>query len=192
MELDASVGLGQENEEKESLLNGLKIWAKVGVELGEQVKKQAETNEKLWRRLQFATPVLYRVVASGTFVTGQKLVLNLGSPDTGTYWNLRNFAIGGTDTNVTAAGSFGLYVSGFAQANYSPGMSALIDGGGTYGGADIMPYSENYGNDSMRVQDSETAYAVIQGGTNGQQYIATASYLVYNVANALGVDITTS
>ena len=192
MELDASVGLGQENEEKESLLNGLKIWAKVGVELGEQVKKQAETNEKLWRRLQFATPVLYRVVASGTFVSGQKLVLNLGSPDTGTYWNLRNFAIGGTDTNVTAAGSFGLYVSGFAQANYSPGMSALIDGGGTYGGADIMPYSENYGNDSMRVQDSETAYAVIQGGTNGQQYIATASYLVYNVANSLGVDITTS
>ena len=192
MELDASVGLGQENEEKESLLNGLKIWAKVGVELGEQVKKQAETNEKLWRRLQFATPVLYRVVASGTFVTGQKLVLNLGSPDTGTYWNLRNFAIGGTDTNVTAAGSFGLYVSGFAQANYSPGMSALIDGGGTYGGADIMPYSENYGNDSMRVQDSETAYAVIQGGTNGQQYIATASYLVFNVANSLGVDITTS
>ena len=192
MELDASVGLGQENEEKESLLNGLKIWAKVGVELGEQVKKQAETNEKLWRRLQFATPVLYRTVASGTFTTGQKLVLNLGSPDTGTYWNLRNFAVGGTDTNVTAAGTFGLYVSGFAQANYSPGMSALIDGGGTYGGADIMPYSENYGNDSMRVQDSETAYAVIQGGTNGQQYIATASYLVYNVANSLGVDITTS
>ena len=192
MELDASVGLGQENEEKESLLNGLKIWAKVGVELGEQVKKQAETNEKLWRRLQFATPVLYRTVASGTFTTGQKLVLNLGSPDTGTYWNLRNFAVGGTDTNVAAAGTFGLYVSGFAQANYSPGMSALIDGGGTYGGADTMPYSENYGSDSFRVQDGENVYAVIQGGTNGQQYIATASYLVYNVANALGVDITTS
>ena len=192
MELDASVGLGQENEEKESLLNGLKIWAKVGVELGEQVKKQAETNEKLWRRLQFATPVLYRTVASGTFTTGQKLVLNLGSPDTGTYWNLRNFAVGGTDTNVSAAGTFGLYVSGFAQANYSPGMSALIDGGGTYGGADTMPYSENYGSDSFRVQDGENVYAVIQGGTNGQQYIATASYLVYNVANALGVDITTS
>ena len=192
MELDASVGLGQENEEKESLLNGLKIWAKVGVELGEQVKKQAETNEKLWRRLQFATPVLYRTVASGTFTTGQKLVLNLGSPDTGTYWNLRNFAVGGTDTNVTAAGTFGLYVSGFAQANYSPGMSALIDGGGTYGGADTMPYSENYGSDSFRVQDGENVYAVIQGGTNGQQYIATASYLVYNVANALGVDITTN
>ena len=52
MELDANIGLGQENEEKETLLNGLKVWAKVGVQLGEQVKKQAETNEKLWRRLQ--------------------------------------------------------------------------------------------------------------------------------------------
>jgi hypothetical protein len=187
MELDASIGLGQENEE--TLLSGLKIWAKVGAELGETVKKQAETNEKLWRRLQYGSPVSYRTVASGTFVSGQKLVLNLGAPDAGTYWNVRSFAIGGTDVNVSATGGFGLYISGFTQSNYSPGMGALVDGGGTYGGADVMPYSENYGSDSLRVQDSEQLFAVIQGGTNGQTYIANATMLVYNVAAGLGKDV---
>ena len=188
MELNANIGMAQEDEQSE-LLTGLKIWAKVGVDLGEQVKKQTESNEKLWRRLQFATPVCYRTVASGTFTTGQKLVLNLGAPDSGTYWNLRSFAIGGLDVNVAAAGGFGLYVSGFTQSNFSPGMGALVDGGGTYGGADIMPYSENYGNDSLRVQDSENVYAVIEGGTNGQTYVANATFLVYNVAAGLGKDI---
>ena len=187
MELDANIGIGQENEE--TLLSGLKIWAKVGAELGETVKKQAETNEKLWRRLQYGTPVSYRTVASGTFVSGQKLVLNLGAPDNGTYWNVRSFAIGGTDVNVTATGGFGLYISGFTQSNYSPGMGALIDGGGTYGGADVMPYSENYGNDSIRVQDSEQLFAVIQGGTNGQTYVANVGVLVYNVAAGFGKDV---
>ena len=148
MEIEANLGAG---EEQESLLSGLKIWAKVGVELGEQVKKQAET-----------------------------------------YWNVRSFAIGGTDVNVTATGNFGLYISGFTQSNYSPGMGALVDGGGTYGGADVMPYSENYGNDSLRVQDSENLYAVVQGGTNGQTYVANVGVLVYNVASGLGKDINVS
>jgi hypothetical protein len=189
MEIEANLGAGEEHE---TLLSGLKIWAKVGVELGEQVKKQAETNERLWRRLQFGTPISYKVVASGTFVTGQKLVLNLGAPDAGTYWNVRSFAIGGTDVNVTAAGQFGLYISGFTQSNYSPGMGALVDGGGTYGGADTMPYSENYGNDSLRVQDSENLYVVVQGGTNGQTYVANVGVLVYNAASGLGKDINVS
>ena len=189
MEIEANLGAGEEHE---TLLSGLKIWAKVGVELGEQVKKQAETNERLWRRLQFGTPISYKVVASGTFVTGQKLVLNLGAPDNGTYWNVRSFAIGGNDVNVAAVGQFGLYISGFAQSNYSPGMGALVDGGGTYGGADTMPYSENYGNDSIRVQDSEQIYAVVQGGTNGQTYVANVGVLVYNIASGLGKDINVS
>ena len=180
------------NEEQESFLSGLKVWAKIGVELGESVKKLNETNERLWRKLQFGTPVLTRQVAAGTAATGQKLVLSLGGPDQGTYWNIRNFAIGGNDVNVAAAGTFGLYISGFTAPNYSPGMGALVDGGGTYGGADTMPYSENYGNDSLRVLEGENVYVVINGGTNGQQYIANIAALVFNAAAGLGSDFTTT
>ena len=178
-----------EMNERESLLEGIKIWAKVGVELGESVKKANKLNEELWRRLQFATPVRTWQVASGTFPSSGNLTLTLGSPDAGTYWNIRSFAIGGTDVNVTAAGKFGLYVSGFVSNTSSPGMTALIDGGGTYGGADQMPYSENYGNDSFRINDQETVQVVIYGGTSGQVYSCNMGALVYNSAAALGTSI---
>jgi hypothetical protein len=179
------LGIGNDNSELES---GIKLWAKIGLELGETIKKQNETNERLWRRLQFATPVRTWQTASGVFPASGNLVLNFGNPDLGSYWNIRSFAIGGTDINITAAGKFGLYVSGFSAPGFSPGMSQLIDGGGTYGGADQMPYSENYGNDSYRINDSEQIYCVIFGGTAGQTYVANLSALVYNAAAALGND----
>jgi len=178
-----------EEQNEQSLIDGIKVWAKVGVELGDAIRKQNATNEALWRRLQFATPVKTTQVASGTFPSSGNLVLNLGSPDLGSYWNIRSFAIGGTDVNVTAAGKFGLYISGFTAPGFSPGLAQMIDGGGTYGGADQMPYSENYGNDSFRVTDSESIYAVIFGGTAGQVYVANLSALVYNTAAALGTDV---
>ena len=177
-----------ESNERESLLQGLKVWAKVGVELGESVKKANDLNEKLWRRLQYGTPIKTWQVASGTFPASGNLTLTLGSPDQGTYWNVRSFAIGGTDINVTAAGKFGLYVTGFVSSTSSPGTTSLIDGGGTYGGADQMPYSENYGNDSFRVTDQETIVVVIYGGTAGQVYSCNLGALVYNAAAALGTD----
>ena len=181
-----------EANEGQSLLDGIKVWAKVGVELGDAIAKQNKINEALWRRLQFATPVRTQQVASGVFPSSGNLVINLGSPDTGTYWNIRSFSIGGTDVNVTAAGKFGLYLSGYSAPGYSPGMGSLIDGGGTYGGADQMPYSENYGNDSFRVLEGETIYAVIFGGTAGQTYVANIAAFAYNNAAALGNDFTQS
>lgn len=178
--------MNDEMNERESLLEGIKIWAKVGVELGESVKKANKLNEELWRRLQFGTPVRTWQVASGTFPSSGNLTLTLGSPDSGTYWNLRSFAVGGTDANVTAAGKFGLYVSGFVSNTSSPGMTALIDGGNP--AEDTMPYSENYGNDSFRINDSETVQVVIFNGTPGQVYSANMGALVYNAAAALGND----
>jgi hypothetical protein len=179
----------EEQNENQSFLDGIKIWAKVGVELGETMKKQQATNDELWRRLQFATPVRSWQVQSGVFPASGNLLLNFGTPDSGTYWNIRSFAIGGQDVNITATGKFGLYVSGYANAAVSPGMGALIDGGGTYGGADTMPYSENYGNDSFRVNDQESVFVIIFGGTPGQVYTANLGALVYNSAAALGNSI---
>ena len=185
MELDANIGLGQENEEKETLLNGLKVWAKVGVQLGEQVKKQAETNEKLWRRLQWGTPVITRQVASGVFPSTGNLVIQLGSPDNGTRWTIHSFAVGGVDISTTATGKFGLYISGYVNSGYSPGMGALVDGA-EWGATPDMPYTNQYGSDQIIVNDSENIYVVIFGGTPGQTYMANICATVTNIAAALG------
>ena len=177
-----------EQNERETLLQGLKVWAKVGVELGDSVKKANDLNEKLWRRLQFATPIRTWQVASGTFPASGNLTLTLGSPDAGTYWNIRSFAIGGTDVNVAASGKFGLYITGYVSSTSTPGLTALIDGANASGGADQMPYSESYGNDSFRINDQETIVVVIYGGTPGQVYSCNLGALVLNSAAALGND----
>jgi hypothetical protein len=182
MEIEANLGAGEEHE---TLLSGLKIWAKVGVELGEQVKKQAESNERLWRRLQWATPVTTRQVGSGVFPATGNLVITLGSPDAGTRWTVHSFALGGTDINVSATGKFGLYVSGYVASGFSPGMSALVDGA-EWGATPDMPYTNQYGSDQIIINDQETIYVVVFGGTAGQTYMANICATVTNSAASLG------
>ena len=172
--------------ENASMMNGLAIWAKVGLDLGKKVEQLHQSNQRLMARLQANTPVTYKTVGSVVWTTGAINIISLGAPDVGTYWEINNFAIGGTDINVSATGSFGLYVSGY-QGNASPGMGALVDGaiGGT-GGTAVMPFTETYGTRQIVVTSSEQVYAIIYGGTNNQSYVATLQASVYNVASSLG------
>ena len=174
--------------EHKSLMSGLSIWAKVGVQLGQKVEELATANRVLMNRLQRNTPVTYKVVGSLTYnnTAGFLNVISLGAPDVGTYWEINNFAIGGNDINVTAAGSFGLYVSGY-QGAVSPGMGALVDGaaGGICGTA-AMPFTETYGTRQIVVTSQEQIYAIIYSGTNNLNYVATIQASVYNVASAMG------
>jgi hypothetical protein len=174
-----------EQNEKETFLQGLKVWANVGVELGKAVEKQTEMNKRLWRRLQWATPVTYRNQVGAVFPSSGNLVLDLGSPDQGTRWTVHNFAIGGTDINVTATGKFGLYISGYLAPGFSPGMGALVDGA-EWGATPDMPYTNQYGSDQLIVNDAENLYAVVFGGTAGQTYMASMTCTVTNVAATLG------
>lgn len=159
-------------------------------ELSKQLGKLAAANEALWRRLQRNTPITYKSVGSVVYTTGGGLdIINLGSPDQGTFWEIQNFAIGGTDINVTAAGSFGLYVSGYL-GNNSPGLGALVDGANSSsGGLAAMPFTETYGSRQIIVNEGETVYAIIYNGTNNQQYTAVIQATVWNVAAGGGVDI---
>jgi len=180
----------EQNDPQTTLLDGLKVWAKIGVELGDTLKKVNETNDRLWRRLQFGTPVRTWQVASGVCPATGNLVLSLGSPDTGTFWNVRTFAIGGEDVNITAAGKFGLYVSGYSAPGFSPGLGALVDGAEyDVGAVNTMPYNDNYGADTIQVNDGEQIYAVIFGGTPGQTYVANLMAFAHNKAAALGENI---
>ena len=168
----------------------LKIIANIGLELGRHAKEIEKHNRRLWAKLQYATPVNYRNVASGVFATGVPLVLNFGGPDQGTFWELENLAVGGTDINVTAAGSFGLYVSGYVANGVSPGMGALVDGANdSGGGAAILPYTQTYGGRNIVINESESLYVVIFSGTNNQQYVANMAVTVWKNAAGLGNDV---
>ena len=90
--------------EHQSLMSGLSIWAKVGVQLGQKVEELAKANRVLMARLQRNTPVTYKVVGSTVITDAGINVISLGAPDVGTFWEINNFAIGSTDINVAAAG----------------------------------------------------------------------------------------
>ena len=167
---------------------GLNLFANLTIELGNKIDKLAQAQERLANNLQVNTPILYRVVQSGVYPASGYLMLNMGGPDVGTYWNLRSVAIGGTDVNVTAAGKVGGYVSGYVSANTSPGLGALVDGA-EWGQADQMPYTNQYSNEQIRLNNGENLSIGIFGGTAGQTYVANIAVMVYPQGAAKGVDV---
>jgi hypothetical protein len=167
----------------DDLRSGLKVWADLGVSIGSAVEQQTRNMNSLLAKLERWTPVDYVAIASGVFPASGNLVLNLGSPDQGTYWEVMSCAAGGTDVNVTAAGTGGLYVSGFTPTTgttASAGMTGLVDR------ASSFPNVAFYGTRQLLVQDQEYLYLVIFGGTPGQTYVANANVTVYNVASGGG------
>jgi hypothetical protein len=105
-------------------------------------------------------------------VTGTPLLLVLGSPDLGTYWEVTQTAFGGLDYTTTAAGGVGLYVAAMPTMA-SASMMNLED----FWAA--MPNATNYGTRQLVVNDNEYLMATINGGTNGQTYIGRASVTVW-------------
>jgi hypothetical protein len=172
----------------DEIKNGLKVWADIGLTIGKSVDQQTDTMRKALQRLERNTPIDYAVPASGVFPASGLLVLNFGTPDQGTYWEVASCAVGGTDVNVTAAGTAGLYVSAFspiatnsgAVTTNPAGITSLVDR------ASALPNVAFYGTRQLLVNDQEYLFLVIFGGTSGQTYGANAQVTVYNVASAKG------
>ena len=162
-------------EESNGLLAGIDAWVKASIDFGTKLDKM----ERYFRQLNEGTPVLRRVANSGVAVSGQQLVLNLGTPDAGTYWNVENVVVGGIDFTTSAAGSAGFYAVGGSPA-VSPGLGNALDYAST------LPNTAFYGLRDIVVQDGESLIIVIFGGSNAQTYVATSSISVYNVRSGGG------
>jgi hypothetical protein len=164
--------------------SGLQFFIDLGLKLGKGIDKNTDVINELkaaYMALQRDTPFVYQTVASGTFTSGE-LLLNLGSPDQGTYWEVEMIAVGGTDIGVSAAGSAGIYVTA------SPGNT-----GGLMNLNDFAAYLPNvgfYGSQKLVLKDQENLMVGIVNGTNGQVYVATARVSVVNVAAGQGVSVT--
>ena len=173
------------NENENATATGINLFANISLELGNKIDKLAQAQQRLANALQVDTPVVYRFVQSAVYPASGYLMLNMGGPDVGTYWNMRSVAIGGTDVSVTAAGKVGIYVSGYVNATTSPGLGALVDGA-EWGQQDQMPYTNQYSNEQVRLNNGENLSVGIFGGTPGQTYVANIAVMVYPTGAAKG------
>lgn len=166
----------------DELVSGVNLLAKIGVHIGKVEEESRKTNQaigQLARAIERNTPVDATSVASGNFVTGTPLVLNLGKPDKGTFWEVGVFSIGGNEVNISAAGTWGLYTSAYPNLG-GAGLGNLVDVGGS------MPGVFNYSTAQLVVPDGQFLFAIVFGGTNGQGYVCRAGFRVYNVIASQG------
>ena len=166
----------------DNLVNGLKVWVDVGLKLGKQMEHQQAKADAAAARLQRNTPVDYVTSVYGIYASPGPLILNLGSPDLGTYWEVESVIIGGTEVNVTAAGKAGLYVTA-VPTSVGLGLSNCVDI------AQSLPNAGFYGRRDIVVTAQESLVVAVFSGTVGQGYIASASVTVLNVAAAQGNDV---
>ena len=182
--IDPTADENVESTPYERLVSGLHLFAEVGVSLRDEVQKSRAANVSLLRRLETRTPVSHRKANQGVAVSGTPLVIGLGKPDQGYMWEVQGVMIGGTEVNVAAAGTAGLYVSAFVpQFGATPGMNNCVD----Y--AAQLPNPGFYGGRKIYVNAGEHLIVVVYGGTTGQTYVATVNATVLNVAAGSGLDV---
>ena len=172
--------MSYETESDDDLKTGLKLWADVGIELGRKVDEQVNATRELWDALQTGTPSYYSPSASATANASGQAILDLGSPDQGTYWEVMSVVVGGVDYTTTAAGTAGLYISAGNSASSAGGMTNLIDF------ATALPNSAFYSTRQVWVNDQEHLLLIVNGGTSGQLYVASAAASVFQVGSSKG------
>ena len=173
----------------DEIKSGLKVWANLGLTLGDSIDAQTKSWRQLMARLQHGTPIDYGIGVAGVYPASGNLLLNFGTPDQGTRWEVTGCVVGGVDVFTTAAGKAGLYVSGMlptTTGGLAPaGMTALADQ------ATALPNVAFYGTRQLVVNDQEYLFLIINGGTPGQTYAANFSATVFPVDAAGGRDVVT-
>jgi hypothetical protein len=155
----------------------LRFFADLGVKLNSTLDK-VTTSLATFNRLQEYTPVDYQVAAAGVIPVSGTLLLPLGSPDQGTYWQVQQCVAGGADANTVTPGTGALYVSG------SQGIT-----GGLTNCADIaksLPNVGFYGTRDIIVLSEEWLLFQFFGATSQQNVAVAASVTVYKTAGAGG------
>lgn len=146
------------------------------VEVGTKLDQISESQKDYLSYLRKATPISNRFAASGIVdASGDPLLLNFGTPSQGTFWEVRQVVVGGTEVNVTTAGECGLYVS----------PSASVAGAGMMNCVDIasfttLPNVGYYPSGTIYVRPSEYLYLIAWGATANQQLAANCFARVFN------------
>ena len=172
-------------------VSGINILAKLGIQIGkvsEEVSANSDRVAQLARALERNTPVNSATVAAGVS-TSAPYVLNLGTPDAGTFWEVSSWAIGGSEANSTLPGcNVALYTSGVATLA-GAGLTNMVDffnGVGSQSAGFGFPFVNHYSPGQVTVTDNEYLFCVIFGSGGGYQFVTNAQFRVYNVVASQG------
>jgi hypothetical protein len=113
---------------------------------------------------------------NGVAVTGQPLVLYMGSPNIGRQWNLRNIVVVGPDAITPVAGtSVALYIGEISSVAVggTPPVGDLFLPGAQGGSAVTVPANFQPGSKGAMIVNPDDLYVVVFGGANGQSFTST-------------------
>lgn len=134
----------------------------------EAMHRSLQRANELAAQAALLTPSSTVQPASGIFLTGIPLVLDLGGPAQGHVWDVRRIVVGGVLPTTAATGVADVYAS---AAGPSQQPSSLID---WVDRAAALPLSGFYGAGDVGVRYPEHLYAIVTAATNGQTYLAGA------------------
>jgi hypothetical protein len=165
-------------------LGPVEIMAGLKAELSTLNRHHAQDAERRKRELQRTrVPVQVRMVASATIPTPTaRTGINLGGPDAGFFWLLRRLIIGGVTWKTAAAGTAEIYVTALTAGQGSAATGPVVSGLALSDMADqsaSLPSKAFYSNQQVIVQAQENLVVVIDTGTVGQVYVATAQFEVW-------------
>lgn len=167
-------------------LGPIEVMASIGTEV-----RKMNDNFKKWRQAEMRRSQLPsddRINTSVTIPTPTaRTGISLGGPSAGYYWLLRRLIVGGTTFKTTAAGTAEVYVTGLGSDTGSAitgpiitalALTDLVDQ------ATTLPNKAFYSNRQVIVQANENLMVVIDSGTAGQLYIASAQFEVHRTVNS--------
>src|ERR1700733_9107709 len=128
------------------------------------------------RQIQVDMPVSATGVCPTPTAT---FALDLGHPNQGKWWQVRNYIVGGTDITQAPAGTAWLLVMAGAPSINAPLFAVRDISVGTAGAPFALPYQQNYDAHGIVVEPGEHLWTIITGGTAGVQYSATCTVEVF-------------
>lgn len=170
-------------------VSGVNLSASLALKIGkaaDDMSAAAARVGQMARALERNTPVDSARTASGVFVTGTPLVLDFGTPDYGTFWEVGSWAVGGTEVNVTVnASHVGLYTSGVASLA-AAGLANCVGFAQNPTASLTLPLVDYVSPGQITVNDGEHLFAIVFGGSNGLTYVANAQVRVFSVVASQG------
>lgn len=147
----------------------------IAIGIGAKLDALNASQRELLKYLRKAEPRSVRFPTSGVVdAAGGPLVMDFGTPSLGTFWEVRQVVVGGTEVNVATAGECGLYVSPQATLNSATLVNCVDIASFT-----TLPNVGYYPAGTIYVRPNEHIFLIAFGATAAQQLAANCFVRVF-------------
>jgi hypothetical protein len=142
---------------------GVDFWLHLGASLGALADAMQSERAERETMLPPSNEVIF---AAGTFPATGNLILDLGAVPLGRVWQVRRIIVGGVNVVTPAVGSAYMFAQGARPVDLN--ITNCVDIFAT------LPRGNTYGTHQLFLVAQEHLFAVVSGGTPGQQYGAAS------------------